>query len=129
MPDATCCCLQLEEVATNLRRKQTHNQEDEEGEGAESPELQVLLYSSRRFGPQSIRELTVRHGWTEGFSRRHRHTRRISFSRRHIQSVLCKAANIYSLGVGAQQAAKCAMDVATTMLRRVRREKRWVAKL
>lgn len=52
--------MQLEEVATNLRRKQTHNQEDEDDEGAEAPELQVLLYSSRRFGPQSIRELTVR---------------------------------------------------------------------
>ncbi len=51
--------MQLEEVANNLRKKQTHNQEDEDDEGAEVPELQVLLYSSRRFGPQSIRELTV----------------------------------------------------------------------
>ena len=46
-------------MANNLRKKQMHNQEDEEDEGAELPELQVLLYSSRRFGPQSIRELTV----------------------------------------------------------------------
>ncbi|CAL5225636.1 g8492 [Coccomyxa viridis] len=51
----------LEEVANNLRKKQTHNQEDEDDEGAELPELQVLLYSSRRFGPQSIRELTSEH--------------------------------------------------------------------
>lgn len=52
--------LQLEEVANALRKKQTHNPEgDDDEDGAPPPELQVLLYSSRRFGPQSIRELTV----------------------------------------------------------------------
>ena len=50
--------LQLEEAANNLRRKQTHNQEGEE-EQAHIPNLQVLLHSSRNFGPSSIRELTV----------------------------------------------------------------------
>ena len=52
--------MQLEEVANNLRKKQMHNQEgDDDEEETQVPELQVLLYSSRRFGPQSIRELTV----------------------------------------------------------------------
>lgn len=52
--------LQLEEVANNLRKKQMHDQEGEDEDGqAQLSDLQVLLYSSRRFGPQSIRELTV----------------------------------------------------------------------
>ena len=50
--------VQLEEVANGLRKKQMHNQEADDEE-AQLPELQVLLYSSRRFGPKSIRELTV----------------------------------------------------------------------
>ena len=50
--------VQLEEVANALQKKQMHNQEVD-GEEAQLPELQVLLYSSRRFGPKSIRELTV----------------------------------------------------------------------
>ena len=53
-----CLMLQLEEAANNLRRKQTHNQEGEEEQG-HIPDLQILLYSSRNFGPSSIRELTV----------------------------------------------------------------------
>ena len=50
--------VQLEDVANALRKKQMHNQETDDEE-AQLPELQVLLYSSRRFGPKSIRELTV----------------------------------------------------------------------
>ena len=45
-------------MANALRKKQMHNQEADDEE-AQLPELQVLLYSSRRFGPKSIRELTV----------------------------------------------------------------------
>jgi hypothetical protein len=50
--------LQLEEAANNLRKKQSHNQDGDDAE-IELPEVQVLLYSSRQFGPSSIRELTV----------------------------------------------------------------------
>ncbi len=50
--------VQLEEAASNLRRKQAHNQDGDDAE-IDLPDLQVLLYSSRQFGPSSIRELTV----------------------------------------------------------------------
>lgn len=50
--------MQLEEAASNLRRKQAHNQDGDDAE-IELADLQVLLYSSRQFGPSSIRELTV----------------------------------------------------------------------
>lgn len=46
-------------MANALRKKQMHNQEADDEAEAALPELQVLLYSSRRFGPKSIRELTV----------------------------------------------------------------------
>ncbi|KAK9916805.1 hypothetical protein WJX75_007272 [Coccomyxa subellipsoidea] len=50
----------LEEAASNLRRKQAHNQDGDDAE-IELADLQVLLYSSRQFGPSSIRELTSEH--------------------------------------------------------------------
>jgi hypothetical protein len=60
VPAEHALAVQLEEVANALRKKQTHNAEgDDDEDGAPPPEVQVLLYSSRRFGPQSIRELTV----------------------------------------------------------------------
>ncbi len=51
--------VQLEEAASNLRRKQAHNQDGDDAE-IDLADLQVLLYSSRQFGPSAIRELTVR---------------------------------------------------------------------
>ena len=51
-------CAQLEETASNLRRKQRHTQDGDEPD-ADLPDVQVLLYSSRQFGPSSIREITV----------------------------------------------------------------------
>ena len=49
--------LQLEAAA--LRQLQQFHIHEENGEGQDFTSVQVLLYSSRKFGPEGIRQLVV----------------------------------------------------------------------
>ena len=52
------CCVQLEAAA--LRQLQQFHIQEEDGEEQTLTSVQVLLHSSRNFGPGSIRQLVVR---------------------------------------------------------------------
>lgn len=53
-----CSALQLENAAANVLAR--FHQVDEDGQEQDFTGLQVLLYSSKNFGPMSLRNLSVR---------------------------------------------------------------------